>query len=128
MDLSIEKALRRRGVMVEYANLQDEAGLLVKTPKGPLVIIKNGLPEARENEIALHELGHLIRDDGGDYQSSDRDRTTMESTANRFMLEKVLATYLAETGASPACINPTVFCECYGLPVGLADDLRRMLD
>lgn len=128
MDLSIERSLKRRGVMVEYAPLLDEEGILVQTPKGPLIIIKDGLPEARENEIALHELGHLVRDDGGDYQSSDRDRVTMEIKANRFMLEKVLATYLAETDASPACINPTSFCESYGLPVDLADDLRQMLE
>lgn len=129
MDLAIENDLKRHHVKIMYAPLQDGDGYIMIYHQQLVLAIREGLSEQRENEVALHELGHLKFDllVYGSYREDDRAHTLMEYYANTFMLKYYLRTYMNEYDYSPSEINPVTFCECYGLSTNLVDNVRSLL-
>lgn len=129
MDLAIENDLKRHHVKIMYAPLQDGDGYIISYHQHLVLAIREGLPEQRENEVALHELGHLKLDllVYGSYREDDRVHTLMESNANTFMLKYCLRSYMDENDFTPNEVNPIAFCEYYGLSTNLADNVRYLL-
>lgn len=118
MDLSIERQLKELGINIEYCYLNDGDGYIFPTEHGPVLIIKEGLPEGRENEVAVHEIGHFLYDDEvtGSYCNSDRAHHLMESKANDNMLKYCLRSYIRKNDLTPDQVNPQAFCNAYNLP------------
>ena len=131
MDLWLEREFKHYKISIEYCDMVDTRGFITKTPRGPVMFLKNGLPEAMENEVALHELGHYDHDNDavvyGNYKDSDQARTVMESQANAAMLKQTLTEYLDYNDLTPADINPVQFLQSYGLSMGLEDNVSGLL-
>lgn len=129
MDLSIERKLKRRGIKIAYADLKGEEGFLTYYRGQPVILLAKGLPENRENEIVLHELGHhkLDKQVSGSYRSNDSTHYMMECQANDYMLEHTLDDYLKHNGLAPDQVNPIEFCQSFGLADGLARSVYKLL-
>lgn len=131
MDLSLERKLKKRGIKVAYANLDNTDGFVTYVNQQAVIFIANGLLEERENEVVLHELAHLDLDHEsicyGDYLTNDRVRTVMESNANAAVLKKTLKDYLATYNLTPAEINPVKFLEHFGFSADLEYTLVQIL-
>ena len=130
MDLALEHKLKERGIKIAYAQMEEE-GFIAYYNGRPVMLLQEGLPEARENEVVRHELGHYDHDNDavvyGNYKDNDRVRTVMESQANAAMLKQTLTEYLDYNDLTPADINPVQFLQSYGLSMGLEDNVSGLL-
>lgn len=130
MDLALEHKLKERGIKIAYAQMEEEGFITYYNGK-PAMLLREGLAEARENEVVRHELGHYDHDNDavvyGNYKDNDRARTVMESQANAAMLKQTLTEYLNCNDLTPADINPVQFLQSYGLSMGLEDNVSGLL-
>ena len=130
MDLALEHKLKERGIKIAYAQIEEE-GFITYYNGRPAMLLREGLAEARENEVVRHELGHYDHDNDavvyGNYKGSDRARTVMESQANAVMLKQTLTEYLNYNDLTPKEINPVQFLQSYGLSLGLEDNVHGLL-
>ena len=130
MDLALEHKLKERGIKIAYAQTEEE-GLITYYNGKPVMLLQEGLAEARENEVVRHELAHYDHDNDavvyGNYKDSDRARTVMESQANAAMLKQTLTEYLDYNDLAPDDINPVQFLQSYGLSMGLEDNVSGLL-
>lgn len=129
MDLELERQLKSLGVGVAYSLQLIDDGYLVRTAKGNLIAIKEGLPEERENEVVLHELGHLFNDDQivGNYRNNDRAHYLMEVGANQHMIRYFLRSYMDRNDLAPDQVNPSTFCESFGFAYSLVPTVAQIL-
>ena len=129
MDLWLEREFKHYKISIEYCDMVDTRGFITKTPRGPVMFLKNGLPEAMENEVALHELGHYLGDDTVLTVSNSKLRTTIlqERKAMDYSLKSTLMAYIADNDLSPRDVNPVVFCQSHGYPEEFADSVKEML-
>lgn len=130
MDLALEHKLKERGIKIAYAQMEEE-GFIAYYNGRPVMLLREGLTEARENEVVAHELGHYDHDNDavlyGSYKDSDRVRTVMESKANAAMLKQTLTEYLNYNDLTPNEINPVQFLQSCGLSLGLEDNVHGLL-
>lgn len=130
MDLALEHKLKERGIKIAYAQMEEE-GFITYYNGRPAILLREGLTEARENEVVRHELGHYDHDNDavvyGNYKDSDRARTVMEGQANAAMLKQTLTEYLDYNDLTPSDINPVQFLQSYGLSMGLEDNVSGLL-
>lgn len=130
MDLALEHKLKERGIKIAYAQMEEE-GFITYYNGRPVMLLQEGLAEARENEVVRHELAHYDHDNDavvyGNYKDSDRVRTVMESQANATMLKQTLTEYLNYNDLTPKEINPVQFLQSYGLSLGLEDNVHGLL-
>lgn len=130
MDLTLEHKLEERGIKIVYAQIEEE-GFITYYNGRPVMILREGLAEARENEVIRHELGHYDHDSDavvyGNYKCNDRVRTVMEGQANDAMLKQTLNEYLTYNDLTPTEINPVQFLESYGLSMTLEDNIHGLL-
>lgn len=130
MDLALEHKLKERNISVAYAQIS-EKGFITYYRGRYVLFLKEGLSEACENEVVLHELGHYDHDGEiviyGNYKNNDRVRTVMENKANIAMLQKTLKNYLDDNDLSPNEINPVQFLQSYGLSMKLEDNIHGLL-
>lgn len=130
MDLTHQRKLKERGIKIAYAQIEEE-GFITYYQGQPVMMLQEGLPEIRENEVVEHELGHYDHDNDavvyGNYKDNDRTRTVMESQANAAMLKQTLTEYLNYNDLTPKEINPVQFLRSYGLSLGLEDSINGLL-
>ena len=130
MDLTHQRKLKERGIKIAYAQIEKE-GFITYYQGQPVMMLQEGLPEIRENEVVEHELGHYDHDNDavvyGNYKDNDRTRTVMESQANAAMLKQTLTEYLNYNDLTPKEINPVQFLQSYGLSLGLEDSINGLL-
>ena len=130
MDLALEHKLKECGIKIAYAQMEEE-GFITYYNGRPVMLLQEGLAEARENEVVRHELAHYDHDNDavvyGNYKDSDRARTVMESQANAVMLKQTLTEYLNYNDLTPKEINPVQFLQSYGLSLGLEDNVHGLL-
>lgn len=130
MDLTHQRKLKERGIKIAYAQIEEE-GFITYYQGQPVMMLQEGLPEIRENEVVEHELGHYDHDNDavvyGNYKDNDRTRTVMESQANAAMLKQTLTEYLNYNDLTPKEINPVQFLQSYGLSLGLEDSINGLL-
>ncbi|WP_283578633.1 ImmA/IrrE family metallo-endopeptidase [Limosilactobacillus ingluviei] len=130
MDLTHQRKLKERGIKIAYAQIEEE-GFITYYQGQPVMMLQEGLPEIRENEVVAHELGHYDHDNDavvyGNYKDSDRARTVMEGQANDAMLKQTLSEYLNYNDLTPKEINPVQFLQSYGLSMGLEDNVNGLL-
>lgn len=130
MDLTHQRKLKERGIKIAYAQIEEE-GFITYYQGQPVMMLQEGLPEIRENEVVAHELGHYDHDNDavvyGNYKDNDRTRTVMESQANAAMLKQTLTEYLNYNDLTPKEINPVQFLQSYGLSLGLEDSINGLL-
>ena len=130
MDLTHQRKLKERGIKIAYAQIEEE-GFITYYQGQPVMMLQEGLPEIRENEVVAHELGHYDHDNDavlyGSYKDSDRVRTVMERKANAAMLKQTLTEYLNYNDLTPNEINPVQFLQSCGLSLGLEDNVHGLL-
>ena len=129
MDLELERQLKSLGIGVAYSSRLTDDGFFVRTDRGNIIAIKEGLPEEKENEVVLHELGHYFNDNQiiGDYNSDDRVHYLMESNANQHMIKYSLQSYMNQNDLTPDQVNPSTFCESFGFACNLIPTVTRIL-
>lgn len=124
MDLSIKKLLKRYDVKIEYTNEVEFTARLFNTPKGIVIIMRSGMPDEMENQVILHEIGHIKNDGCQSYQDC-RSRIVMEKDANEYMLDKVVCDYIDSCG--PIELNSIDFLEHHNLSQSLDHAVRNLI-
>ncbi|MCT3440207.1 hypothetical protein DQM14_00580 [Limosilactobacillus fermentum] len=124
MDLSIKKLLKRYDVKIEYTNEVEFTARLFNTPKGMVIIMRSGMPEEMENQVVLHEIGHIKNDGCQSYQDW-RSRIVMEKDANEYMLDKVVGDYI--DSCDPIELNSIDFLEHHNLSQSLDHAVRNLI-
>lgn len=124
MDLSIKRLLKRYKISVEYVSEIDFIARLFDTPKGMVIIMHSGLPDEMENQVVLHEIGHINNDGIESYQDC-RSRIVMEKNANEYMLDKVIGDYV--DNCDPSELNSIDFLERHNLSQSLDLTVRNLI-
>lgn len=124
MDLSIKRLLNRYNIKVEYTNEVEFTARLFNTPKGMVVILRSGMPDEMENQVILHEIGHIKNDSCQSYQDW-RSRIVMEKNANEYMLNKVVGDYI--NNCDPSELNSVDFLEHHNLSQSLDYTVRNLI-
>ena len=124
MDLSIKKLLKRYDVKIEYTNEVEFTARLFNTPKGIVIIMHSGMPDEMENQVILHEIGHIENDGCQSYQDW-RSRIVMEKDANEYMLDKVVVDYI--DSCDPIELNSIDFLEHHNLSQSLDHAVRNLI-
>ncbi|MEE6665690.1 hypothetical protein [Limosilactobacillus fermentum] len=124
MDLSIKKLLKRYDVKIEYTNEVEFTARLFNTPKGIVIIMHSGMPDEMENQVILHEIGHIENDGCQSYQDW-RSRIVMEKDANEYMLDKVVVDYI--DSCDPIELNSIDFLEHHNLSQSLDYAVRNLI-
>lgn len=124
MDLSIKRLLKRYKISVEYVSEIDFIARLFDTPKGMVIIMHSGLPDEMENQVVLHEIGHINNDGIESYQDC-RSRIVMEKNANEYMLDKVIGDYVDNCDLSE--LNSIDFLERHNLSQSLDLTVRNLI-
>ena len=129
MDLWLEKEFKHYKINIEYCDMVDTRGFITKTPHGPVMFLQNGLPEAMENEVALHELGHYLlqRDETALYKATVAARTQMESEINRSVINEQLISYTANNDLEPDQVNYANFMQLFRIPDYYTDYVKATL-
>lgn len=124
MDLSIKRLLKRYKISVEYVSEIDFIARLFDTPKGMVIIMHSGLSDEMENQVVLHEIGHINNDGIESYQDC-RSRIVMEKNANEYMLDKVIGDYV--DNCDPSELNSIDFLERHNLSQSLDLTVRNLI-
>lgn len=124
MDLSIKKLLKRYNIKVECTNEIEFTARLFNTPKGMVIIMHSGMPDEMENQVILHEIGHIKNDGCQSYQDC-RSRIVMEKDANEYMLGKVVGDYIND--CDPSELNSIDFLERHNLSQSLDYTVRNLI-
>lgn len=124
MDLSIKRLLDRYKIKVEYTKEVEFTAQLFKTPKGMVIIMRSGMPDEMENQVILHEIGHIKNDGCQSYQDW-RSRIVMEKDANEYMLDKVVGDYI--DSCDPNELNSIDFLEHHNLSQSLDHAVRNLI-
>ena len=124
MDLSIKRLLKRYKISVEYVSEIDFIARLFDKPKGMVIIMHSGLPDEMENQVVLHEIGHINNDGIESYQDC-RSRIVMEKNANEYMLDKVIGDYVDNCDLSE--LNSIDFLERHNLSQSLDLTVRNLI-
>lgn len=124
MDLSIKRLLNRYNIKVEYTNEVEFTARLFNTPKGMVIIMRSGMPNEMENQVILHEIGHIKNDGCQSYQDW-RSRIVMEKDANEYMLDKVVGDYI--NSCDPSELNSIDFLERHNLSQSLDYTVRNLI-
>lgn len=124
MDLSIKRLLNRYDIRVEYTNEVEFTARLFKTPKGMVIIMRNGMPDEMENQVILHEIGHIKNDGYQSYQDW-RSRIVMEKDANEYMLDRVVGDYI--NSCDPSELNSIEFLERHNLSQSLDYTVQNLI-
>lgn len=124
MDLSIKKLLKRYNIKVEYTSEVEFYARLFNTPKGMVIIMRSGMPDEMENQVVLHEIGHIKNDGCQSYQDC-RSRIVMEKNANEYMLGKVVGDYI--NSCDPSELNSIDFLERHNLSQSLDYTVRNLI-
>lgn len=124
MDLSIKRLLKRYGIKIEYTNEVEFTARLFNTPKGMVIIMHSGMPDEMENQVVLHEIGHIKNDGYQSYQDW-RSRIVMEKDANEYMLDKVVGDYI--DSCDPNELNSIDFLERHNLSRSLDYTVRNLI-
>lgn len=124
MDLSIKRLLNRYNIKVKYTNEVEFTARLFNTPKGMVIIMHSGMSDEMENQVVLHEIGHIKNDGCQSYQDW-RSRIVMEKDANEYMLGKVVGDYI--NSCDPSELNSIDFLKRHNLSQSLDYTVRNLI-
>lgn len=118
MNMRINELLKKYNAVLKISDEIESDGFCVETQDINIVIVRSDLDNYHIEQVILHELGHIAKDDDviGNYKDYVA-RSKMEYSANSYMIANLLDKWCNYNNIELQDVNCVTFLEVNSLPL-----------